>query len=308
VSASIAAASCLTSSRAFGADGDPALQQPWSASGTPNSIPPAPSEYHGFSLATFEVEGCKCFLASSRKPLAGRPWVWRTMFWNAFPAVDLALLDMGFHLGFIDVGNTFGAPEPMKHFDAFHETITHQYGLAYRPALEGLSRGGLYAYRWASMNPDKLACIYADAPVCDMKSWPGGKGRGNGSPKDWDLAIEAYHFESEQQMMDFKGNPIDILAPLVAAHVPVLHVCGDQDRDAPIDENTDVLGARYTALGGSFAFILKQGCAHHPHSLKDPRPIVDFIASHCAQGREARRAKARAPQPGSLLLLAEGAW
>ena len=209
---------------------------------------------------------------------------------------------------FIDVGDTFGCPDAMKHFDVFYRRMTEEHGLAQKVALEGLSRGGLYAYRWGSENAEKVGALYGDAPLCDMKSWPGGKGRGNGSPKDWDLAIEAYHFESEQQMMDFKGNPIDILAPLVAAHVPVLHVCGDQDRDAPIDENTDVLGARYTALGGSFAFILKQGCAHHPHSLKDPRPIVDFIASHCAQGREARRAKARAPQPGSLLLLAEGAW
>jgi len=40
----------------------------------------------------------------------------------------------------------------------------------------GVSRGGLYCYNWASQNPEKVACIYGDAPVCDVKSWPMGEG------------------------------------------------------------------------------------------------------------------------------------
>jgi hypothetical protein len=26
--------------------------------------------------------------------------------------------------------------------------------------------------------------------------------------------------------------------------------------------------------------IVKKGIGHHPHSLKDPKPIVDFILQH----------------------------
>jgi len=63
-------------------------------------------------------------------------------------------------------------------------------GFAEKPALIGLSRGGLYCYNWAIENPDKVACIYGDAPVCDMKSWPGGKGKGVGSPDSWKQAME----------------------------------------------------------------------------------------------------------------------
>lgn len=230
------------------------------------------------------------------------------MFWDAFPAVDLALLEAGFHVAFIDVGNTFGAPEPMKHFDVFYATITRQFNLAPKPALEGLSRGGLYAYRWAYVNTDKVGCIYGDAPVCDMKSWPGGKGKGTGSPGDWKQAIEAYHFANEQEMLDFTGNPIDILAPIAAAHIPILHVCGDADRGVPMEENTDIVRKRYMALGGDFALIVKQGCDHHPHGLKDPAPIVNFILAHSAEGRTAKKAASAAPKPGSVLLLPRGKW
>ena len=37
---------------------------------------------------------------------------------------------------------------------------------------------------------------------------------------------------------------------------------------------------RYKALGGEIVVIAKPGCDHHPHSLKDPAPIVDFILKH----------------------------
>lgn len=141
-----------------------------------------------------------------------------------------------------------------------------------------------------------------------MKSWPGGKGKGVGSPKDWQAAIQAYHFSDEQEMMNFKGNPIDILQPIAAAHIPIIHVCGDADRTVPEEENTDVVRQRYMALGGDFVLIVKQGCDHHPHGLADPTPVVNFIVAHCAEGDAAQKAAALAPRPGSVIKLAPGEW
>ena len=34
---------------------------------------------------------------------------------------------------------------------------------------------------------------------------------------------------------------------------------------------------RYQALGGRIHVIGKPGVGHHPHSLEDPAPIVDYI-------------------------------
>ncbi len=52
------------------------------------------------------------------------------------------------------------------------------------------------------------------------------------------------------------------------------------DEVVPIDENTRILGERYRRLGGPITLIVKPGAGHHPHSLRDPTPIVGFILKH----------------------------
>ena len=151
-------------------------------------------------------------------------------------------------------------------------------------ALEGLSRGGLIIFNWAAKNPDKVASIYADAAVCDFKSWPGGKGRGEGSKPNWAECLKAYGL-TEEEAMPYKGNPIDDLQALAKAGIPLLHVCGDADKIVPIEENTRIVERRYKELGGSIQVIVKPGVGHHPHSLKDPRPIVEFVLQHSSPPR-----------------------
>ncbi len=144
----------------------------------------------------------------------------------------------------------------------------------------GLSRGGLYCYNWAEANPDKVACIYGDAPVCDFKSWPGGKGKGKGSSRDWKLVLERYGFPDDAAALAYQKNPVDNLKPLADAHVPLLHVYGDADDVVPWDENTGLIAERYRKLGGQITLIAKPGVGHHPHGLDDCTPIVRFIAEH----------------------------
>ncbi len=155
--------------------------------------------------------------------------------------------------------------------------------------LEGFSRGGLFAFNWAAAHPT-VACIYADAPVCDFKSWPGGKGKGSGSPGDWQNVLKLYGL-TEAEAMAYKLNPVDNLAPLAKAGVPLLHVVGDADDAVPLAENTAVVERRYKQLGGQITVIVKKGVGHHPHSLKDPTPIVDFILKQRrnSSGRKRKR-------------------
>jgi len=142
-----------------------------------------------------------------------------------------------------------------------------------------MSRGGLIIYNWAASNPDKVAALYGDAPVCDFKSWPAGKGGGKGSAGTWKQCLAAYNF-TETDALAYKGNPIDQLPPLAKAGVPILHVVGDADEVVPIAENSDIIEKRYKTLGGKIDVIHKPGVGHHPHSLKDPKTIVDFFLKH----------------------------
>jgi len=54
--------------------------------------------------------------------------------------------------------------KPGKEWAAWYAFLTEKHGLSKRPAFIGMSRGGEYAYTWATTYPDKVSCIYADNP------------------------------------------------------------------------------------------------------------------------------------------------
>lgn len=244
-------------------------------------------QWHGFTRHQFTVDGCPAWVVEPRTALPGRPWSWCMEFPDAFTerCAAPALLEKGFYHVHIRVGNTFGCPEALRHFDAFYATLTAR-GLAPRAVLIGISRGGLYAYRWAATNPARVAVIYGDAPVCDFKSWPGGKGKAPGSAGDWKELIRLYGFRDESEALAFPGNPIDVLPPLAQAGVALIHVVGDADEVVPVAENTALVEARYGTLGGTMRVIHKPGVGHHPHGLEDPAPVVQFILDHTPVAHE----------------------
>ena len=244
------------------------------------AFPGKTSNWNGFTRYDFTVDGRPVLVVSPREPATGKPWVWHGEFFGHKPSPDIELLKRGFHVVYMSVPDMLGGPPAVKHWNAFYQELTEKHGLAKKPALVGLSRGGLYCYNWAAANPDKVACIYADAPVCDFRSWPGGKGKGKGSERDWKLVLQVYGFSSDEEALAYDKNPVDNLAPLAKAKVPLLHVYGDADDVVPWDENTGLLAERYKKLNGPITLIAKPGVGHHPHGLDDPTPIVEFIEKH----------------------------
>lgn len=251
------------------------------------SFPGAKTQWEGFDRYDFQVDGQHAIVVVPRQPRPGRLWAWRGEFFGAFANTDVALLGKGYYLAFLGMPDLFGSPKAVQSWDKFYEELTGKYGLAKKTVLIGLSRGGLYCYNWAIANPDKVACIYADAPVCDFKSWPGGKikglGKGEGSAAEWDKLLKAYNFKSDAEATGYRGNPVDNLKPLADAKVPLLHVYGEADTVVPWEENTGIVAERYRKLGGDITLMPKPGVGHHPHGLSDPTPIVDFILKHNIQ-------------------------
>lgn len=244
---------------------------------------PAPFEgkrslYHGYTRYDFALaDGTPAIVVVPKETMAGRPWVWRAEFFDHRPEVDLALVAKGFHLVHLKVGNTFGCPSAMDKFDAFYALLTTKHGLSPRPVLEGLSRGGLYVYNWAARDPKRVGAILGDNPVCDFKSWPGGKGKGPGSKNDWAKLQQDYGFQSEAEAVAYDKNPVDNLKGLAAAKIPILHLADDADEVVPYAENTLLLKQRYEALDGPIHVIVKPGMKHHPHGLDDPTPAVEWV-------------------------------
>jgi pimeloyl-ACP methyl ester carboxylesterase len=162
--------------------------------------------------------------------------------------------------------------------------------------MEGFSRGGMAAMNWPIRNPTKCSAIYIDAPVLDFKSWPGGGGRSRFAGRDWRALLDSYKM-TDAEARAYKFNPVDNLEPLAKVKMPILAVIGDrEDHVVPIEENTLKAEERYKKLGCEMIVIKKPHCGHHPHSLKDPKPIVDFVLKHaCPELAPKEAAKPKAP-------------
>ncbi|WP_133998265.1 hypothetical protein [Dinghuibacter silviterrae] len=186
----------------------------------------------------------RCILVVPRQPAPGNPWSWQACYWDHQPQAEVELLHRGWCIAFIN-------PEPDTLWDKWYEFLTSKHGLSPKPAFVGMSKGGFNEFLWATAHPGKVSAIYADNPAINQES-------------------------------------LSNLWRLAKADVPLLHVCGSLD---PIlgdpswvlnNEYQPLYGTRtietiYRQLGGRISVMYKEGYGHHPHSLRDPKPIADFM-------------------------------
>lgn len=235
-------------------------------------------EWNGYVRNDFYFRGRECILVEPKHPAPGRPWIWRCEFFGAFADADLALLEQGRHLAYIRLSDLYGCGYAVREMESFRAFLAAEFDLGAKPVLFGLSRGGLYALRYAATFPERTAALYLDAPVVDIRSWPGGLGKGLGSPAEWRDCLAVYGLSgAEERAGDVTAGLLASLASAARAGVDILLVSGDADRDVPFEENGAVLEQSYCAEGGKVHTILKPGGDHHPHGLPDPGPIVEFV-------------------------------
>lgn len=234
------------------------------------------SSYHGYSCADFMFNGRQCKVVKPTWTAQGHPWIWRARFWGHEPQTEIALLERGFHVVYCDVAEMFGNDEAITIWNHFYEML-HHAGLSKKAVMEGMSRGAVYVYNWAAVNPDKVACTYVDNPLLDLKSWPCGLGKRSASTDEFEIFKKDYHITRQEQVLQFKGSPIDKVPAIVKGNYPQLILCADADEAALPDENTLPFEQKVKALKGNITVIHKPGFKHHPHSLPNPTPIVDFI-------------------------------
>ena len=234
------------------------------------------SSFYGYACADFIFVNRKCKVVKPKWTAPGHPWIWRARFWGHEPQADIALLERGFHIVYCDVAELLGNREAIATWNSFYALLTKD-GLAHKAVLEGMSRGGIYVFNWAAENPDKVAAVYVDNPVLDLKSWPAGLGRLPASPNVFKQFKEDYGLTTDEAIKAFKGSPIDKVDKIVQGGYPILILCGDADEVVAPEENTMLFEKKVKALKGNITVIYKPGMKHHPHSLPNPTPIVEFI-------------------------------
>jgi pimeloyl-ACP methyl ester carboxylesterase len=185
----------------------------------------------------------RCVVVVPKQAAPGKPWSWRGCYWDHQPQTEIELLKRGFHIAYISANATL---KPGKEWDAWYAFLTETKGLSKKPGFIGMSRGGEYAYTWATAHPDKVSWIYSDNP--------GG---------NRDMLMK--------------------LGELAANDIPLLHICGSID--PLLGRFSSVIENMYQQWGGRITVMIKEGSGHHPHSLCDPTPIADWIEQNVKPAR-----------------------
>ncbi len=235
----------------------------------------------------FSVEGRTAFLIHPEpreisKPI---PWVWYAPTLEGLPKQEKWMferfLDHGIAIAGVDVGESYGNPEGRSIYTALYKELTEKRGLSKKACLLARSRGGLMLYNWAVENPKSVACIAGIYPVCNLRSYPG-----------LDQACEAYGMTKEQLADTLtQHNPIDRLAPLAEAEVPIFHIHGDQDKLVPMDKHSYELKKRYEKLGGKMTLEIVEGMGHDlwPGWFHN-QEFVDFVITHARNDQDETQA------------------
>lgn len=238
------------------------------------------SDYHGCDRYDFKVLGKNAIIVFPKKLTPKNKWVWRAEFFDAFPIVDLDLLEQGWALTYIAISDMYGNDESVEIMRQYQEFLVNAFDLEPKATIFGFSRGAFYAVNYTAKYPQNVGCLYLDAPVLDILSWPAGRGKsfgGQGTPADWEICKKVLGL-TEETAADYKGSPKFHIAELAKADIPLILVQGDADIAAPMEENAQLLIDNYEKLGGTkFKVIIMEGKGHHPHSVYDPKPVSDFI-------------------------------
>lgn len=185
--------------------------------------------------------------------------------------------DAGLAVAGIDVGESYGSPAGRRIFSLFYGELVQHRGLSRKVGLLARSRGGLMLYNWAVEHPEAVACVAGIYPVCNVESYPGLK-----------TACTAYGMTEDQLRGTLaQHNPVDRIAPLARAGVPIFHIHGNKDSVVPLDENSAELARRYHVLGGAMTIEVVKGGEHDYWSgwFKCGK-LVDFMVSHLVRASQ----------------------
>lgn len=228
----------------------------------------------------WQVDGRPALLRVPTQPAPGIPWLWVGEFQGHLGSFENALVARGWHIAYVNCPNQFGSAKAMRTWEAFYAELIKR-GLARKPALCGISRGGLYALAWARLHPDRLSALYLDNGVCDGRSWPGGKllglGQGKGSAGDWKLQRAEFGFADDDAAIAGLPKPTDGLERARAAGVTLISAHGTADTVVPYAENAAKVAAFWQAGDKQPVLFPKEGGDHHPHGLKDMTPVIEAL-------------------------------
>lgn len=221
-----------------------------------------------------ELEGREVIICHPEKP--NGKWALKTEYFTSFPEVQNTLLSMGYYIVHIKNITRWVHPSDTDARASLAEYMHNRFGVSKKCVIIGMSCGGMQGIYFASKYPELVSCMYLDAPVVNLLSCPAGLGNGTSMFEEF----QAHMGMSLIELLGYRNHPLDHLPNLVKHNIPLVLVSGDSDSVVPFDENGKYLKEMYEKNNCVIQTIIKPGGDHHPHSLTDNSPIIDFIVKY----------------------------
>lgn len=233
-------------------------------------------EWHGYPLKEFEFEGRLARLVCPKGAAVGKLML-KTEYWDAFPDVELRMLERGYHLCYLKNKTRFATREDCDAKAALIRFLAKEYGLSERCIPIGMSCGGAHAVRFAGFYPELVSCMFIDAPVLNYFDFPGKVGDPT-KEKVWEREFTAAYPGIKRHLLaGFTEHPICMADTLIENKIPIIMVYGSSDDLVLYEENGALLEQAFEG-SGLLKVIRVSNRGHHPHGkIGDNTEIVDFL-------------------------------
>ncbi len=236
------------------------------------------TEWNGFCRLDFSFMEHNAILICPHNTRTDRKWLFKTEYFDAFPAFELAMLERGYHVAHVQNTTRWCLPEDTEHQALFCDFLSHEFGLSKKCMPVGMSCGGMQAVYLAAKFPHLVSALYLDAPVLNLLSCPCNVGRGDGGAMYEEFVRKTG--KTISTLINDRTHPIDFADHLIKHKIPLALIGGGKDTVVPYSENGAMLAQKYRESELPFLEIVKPDCNHHPHGLENMQPLIDFVQQY----------------------------
>ena len=201
-------------------------------------------------------------------------WIWKAEYLGAFDKAEQALIEEGYTHVFYELRFMYGCYKLQRLMHKFHLDVIERFHLQKKCILIGMSVGGLYSFNYALAYPEYVEKVCLDAPALDPYDI---YSHFTGENVQYYEKMMACYGLTRETVKDFKDFPIHNFKEFFDAGIPVMLIAGDADTVCRPEKNYKLMLQYCEENNIPITVCIKPGCGHHPHSLEDITPILDFV-------------------------------